>query len=494
MCVCVIRTETRMSDVCRVICAYVTNLLLLQQHDTQMHGDGSDGDFGNIGLDVSKIYKSFRESDEFEAAAGAHDVNGFISGDVGYSFNERELQDTDWHLGNNGNERRSFEAGVDDAGPLEEEVDGDEGEVRIYATVSNAYLDDYRMRRSQEVPADAPATVGLCTTLRGEGVEVKFVEHLLSALEACGVDNCRIEVEGGDEVPIIDGSAVPWNEAIMDAGVGRARGKDGADEVRRLVRAPETSVTVHEGESYITFVPGPKTHFTVGIDHRDRSSAIGKSFFSWCPETDLVYRLAVAPARTYNVLKDVDALLKDGLLRGGSTDNGIVADGKYWCTGFNRFGDDEPTRHRLLDLIGDLSLMAANGNAGLPRGHIISFNNGAIKSSLNLKFAKALVDAYGDRSWEPAAAVDPDIDAAMGKKTVEVDTLAKKKKWDMDEFEYRTGKQASDANTIFKSYEEEREWSKQFWEYRAQTVGAKDSGDGGSRRSGDSNVDKITID
>ena len=242
--------------------------------------------------------------------------------------------------------------------------------------------------------------------------------------------------------------------------------------------------TSSAGESFISFVPGPTTHLTVGIDHRARGSAIGKQFYSWCPETELPFRQAVAPARTYSVLKDVDALLRAGLLRGGSTENGIVADGKFWCTGMNRFGGDEPVRHRLLDLIGDLSLMAEGGHMGLPRGHLVAFHTGDdIKASLNLRFARAFLDAHAD-SWSDAAAWAPDLSLAMGREEVDVDIESKRRDWDLAEFEYRTGVDASDADAVFKSHEEERAWSEKFWEYRARRQG--DAGGAGG-------VDKVTI-
>lgn len=450
----------------------------------KLHGDGEDGgDFGRIGLDVSKIFDRFKASEEYKMVAeqGGGGGMGWVSGDVGYDFEERETQDKDWHLGNNGRERLSDEEY--DTGPDEKACDGADGEVRISATLENAHLDDYGMPTSSR----DRETYGLCTTLRKDGSEVKFVEHLLSALEASGVDNCRIEIEGGDEVPIIDGSALPWSEAIIDAGVTRARGSTDGREVRKLVREPGVPVSVHDGESFISFVPGPKTHFTMGVDHRDRSSAIGKNFYSWCPENDLPFRQAVAPARTYNVLKDVDVLLKGGMLKGGSMENGIVADGKYWCTGMNRFGSDEPTRHRLLDLVGNLSLMAEGGNAGLPRGHIVAFHNGEIKSSLSLKFAKAFLEAHGVRdSWSDATAWDPDLTLVMGKQEVDIDIESKRRNWDLNEYEYRTGAEASDANSIFKSHEEEKAWSDKFWEYRRQQGAGKRNDRGGG-------VDKVTI-
>ena len=519
--------------------------------------DDDERDVLDIGLDVSALFSSFRGSEEYRRKVGEGDNggDGWLPGDVGYDFEEGDLQDKEYYLGNSAEYSRSMNGGKND-GDGEDDDDGggvrsgveeiverrSEAEVQIDATIENAFVDDYQERRISFTasPPHASSTsssisYGLCTSLRcaTSGSEVKFVEHLLSALEACGVDNCRIEVEGGAELPIIDGSALPWCEAIMEAGIAaapRVTQKDAdqtsAGEIaveeeakeevgdgrfaRRLERVPRRPITVYDGDCFATFIPANSIQFSVGVDHKSRSTAIGKRYYTWSPEKDfvensLVYRECVAPARSYNVLKDVEKLLKDGLMRGGSSENGIVADGKYWCTGMNRFGSDEPARHTMLDLIGDLSLLSKNGNAGLPRGHIVVFKTGdnTIKASLNLLLVQAIDEACKSEEeeqeeWKPTKSLSDlysdeisfdDAKGIVGKsgnRAVDLDSFAKQREWDIAEYEYRTGADSIDAAKMFKSFEAEKEWNRKFWESRKR--------DDGNAKSDEGNLDKVTID
>ena len=160
---------------------------------------------------------------------------------------------------------------------------------------------------------------------------VQSVEHLLSALENCGVDNARIEIEGGPEVPIIDGSALGWVLNVQmvrvmqellaivpqwliwhmwsrrprypgchaQAGLrGAAPGEK--EKVRKLQMEPKDVITVRgQNGSFISFFPEQQTRVTYGIDHHEEAPIIGKQWMSWSPDEDEHYRWAIAPARTY---------------------------------------------------------------------------------------------------------------------------------------------------------------------------------------------------
>ncbi|XP_021843222.1 probable UDP-3-O-acyl-N-acetylglucosamine deacetylase 1, mitochondrial isoform X2 [Spinacia oleracea] len=195
----------------------------------------------------------------------------------------------------------------------------------------------------------------LCTTLCKDGVMVTTVEHLLSALEAFGVDNCRIEItpsnpnEPGVEVPILDGSAREWVKAIEEAGL-----EDATDE---------------------NAFPSEEIHITCGINFPEVPS-IGCQWFFSRNFNRSFYATDIASARTFCVYEEVEKIREMGLIKGGSLDNAIVCSAsKGWLNSALRF-HDEPCRHKVLDLIGDLSIFAKSGNQGLPVAHIVAYKAG----------------------------------------------------------------------------------------------------------------------
>ncbi|KAL3153399.1 hypothetical protein ABBQ38_011737 [Trebouxia sp. C0009 RCD-2024] len=238
-----------------------------------------------------------------------------------------------------------------------------------------------------------------CTTL-GEGEDrVQSVEHLLSALEACGVDNARIEIEGGPEVPIIDGSALSWAIDLHATGLVPAQtlepGKDSrTDKVIRHVLAPKKQLTVRRDDAFITFFPEGTQRLTYGIDESREATIIGKQWMSWSPGEDHHYRWAIAPARSYHPsLQAIMTLRQQGMVRGGTDACAIVGYGDRWYEPQRvRFMDDEPVRHKMLDLIGDLSLLADKGHAGLPLGHVIAYK---ADHEMHVEFAKKLKASCG---------------------------------------------------------------------------------------------------
>lgn len=188
--------------------------------------------------------------------------------------------------------------------------------------------------------AAAVASTTLSTALAGEaGEAVQTVEHLLSALEACGVADARLELRGGREVPLLDGSAAPWVEVVRqaqmgvfaaaggDQGEGQAAGDQQRPRARRLVRP----VNVHEGDAFVVAVPaqidGARLSYGVDFPHLP---AIGEQWFSLAlqpgtAEAAAEYEAQVAPARTFTDEATVDALREAGLIAGGSLDNALVA-------------------------------------------------------------------------------------------------------------------------------------------------------------------------
>lgn len=223
----------------------------------------------------------------------------------------------------------------------------------------------------------------LSTELRQGEASVRTVEHLLAALVGLGIDNVRIEITG-PEVPLLDGSALGWVEAIGQAG---RREQGVAKPVAHLSRP----VSVHHGDAFVAAFPAPEARFTYGIDFE--VAAIGNQWFSWSPAVEPFspqgFAQAVAPARTFGLAHQVEQLRASGLIQGGSLDNALVCGDDGWLNPPLRF-DNEPARHKMLDLIGDLSLLGS-----LPIAHVVAYK---ASHRLHGELAIALVSAltYGD--------------------------------------------------------------------------------------------------
>ncbi len=201
----------------------------------------------------------------------------------------------------------------------------------------------------------------LATTLTENDVSVSTVEHLTASLFALGVDNVTVSLSG-PEVPILDGSAEPFVSLIRSAGIAEGSGqRKGA----RIIR----SVAAVSGDSRAELKPG---HDLLHLDYTIvyENPHIGTQRFSFELTPDAFAR-EVAPARTFGLLKDVDAMYAQGLALGGSLENAvIVGDSGVVNPGGLRF-DDECVRHKCLDAVGDLSLF------GMPiLGAFIAYKSG----------------------------------------------------------------------------------------------------------------------
>ncbi|KAJ6890889.1 hypothetical protein NC651_024405 [Populus alba x Populus x berolinensis] len=233
---------------------------------------------------------------------------------------------------------------------------------------------------SKSIPAsiDYALESSLCTTLSNDGVKIRTVEHLLSALEAMSVDNCRIEITNLDsddsdldsEVPILDGSAREWVERIEKDGLVAAKDECGND-CEKLAPYLNEPIHVSKNDSFVTAFPSPKVRVSYGIDFPQ--VAIGSQWFSLAPLEDSLYAREIAPSRTFCIYEEVEHMRNAGLIKGGSLDNAIVCSAsKGWLNPPLRFSD-EPCRHKILDLVGDLSLFARFGNQGLLVAHMVVY-------------------------------------------------------------------------------------------------------------------------
>ncbi len=210
------------------------------------------------------------------------------------------------------------------------------------------------------------------TSLGNNNIEVKTVEHLMAAIRGLNIDNLYVELDGC-EVPIMDGSSIGFVRLFIEAGIVNQE----AVQPHIKIISP---IELTDGERRILIEPSPlpKLSYTISFEHPFLSS---QSFSCYWSEDNFIKE--IAPARTFTFLRDVETLWAHGLAKGGSLDNAIVfTDYQILNKGGLRY-KDECVRHKILDLIGDLSLL------GMPiLGHIIATCSG---HSLNIKLASRIL-------------------------------------------------------------------------------------------------------
>jgi UDP-3-O-[3-hydroxymyristoyl] N-acetylglucosamine deacetylase len=190
----------------------------------------------------------------------------------------------------------------------------------------------------------------LCTALGDpSGHHVGTVEHVMAALFGLGIDNLIVEVDG-DEMPILDGSAAAFVEAIDQAGV------ETLDVKRRYIRVLKP-IRIDSGASWAEFQPHDGTRFEVEIDFE--SPAIGRQSFA-SDINPTAFRRDIARARTFGFMKDVERLWAAGHALGSSLENSVVIgeDSRVINMEGLRY-KDEFVRHKMLDAMGDLGLAGA---------------------------------------------------------------------------------------------------------------------------------------
>ncbi len=186
--------------------------------------------------------------------------------------------------------------------------------------------------------------VVLATTLMKRGVMLSTVEHLLSALFGLDLDNLYIDINSL-EVPILDGSALPFVEMVKEAQIQ----EQDKDRTFLKVRKP---FRLQDGDKFISVEPSSTLRITYEIDFTH--PAIGHQVLDveMTPET---YAKEIAFARTFGFYSEVEELRRKGLIRGGSLENAVVLSKTEVMNGPLR-SPDEFVRHKMLDLIGDISL------------------------------------------------------------------------------------------------------------------------------------------
>ncbi len=185
----------------------------------------------------------------------------------------------------------------------------------------------------------------LNTAIGADGAVISTIEHLMSALWGHCLTDCEVEIRG-DEIPVLDGSARPFFLAIREAGFAELPGEVDPLTVHQTLR-------VEDGPSWIEARPG-RFSLTYEIDFP--GTAIGLQRFSFDGSG---YEAEIAPARTFGLLRDVEAMHAQGLALGGSLDNAVVVDGEKVVNPEGLRFPDECVRHKVLDLLGDLWTLGA---------------------------------------------------------------------------------------------------------------------------------------
>jgi len=222
-------------------------------------------------------------------------------------------------------------------------------------------------------PYNVTSTV-LATTVNCGSYKISTVEHILSAAYGLGIDNLHIDVFG-EELPILDGSASAYVEQFLKVGIKQLKKK------RKYLKFTKR-IRIEKGDKWIELIPSRFFKVTFNIQFDNKIINEQKKFINLTPES---YAKEIAKARTFGFRDEVEMLWKMGLARGGSLENAIVIDKDKILNEDGLRYDDEFVRHKILDLIGDISLLGYR-----IYGHIRAYKSG---HELNNQFAKALLEA-----------------------------------------------------------------------------------------------------
>ena len=198
-------------------------------------------------------------------------------------------------------------------------------------------------------------------TIIGNGKEcVQTVEHLLAALCAYGIDNLLIEISGS-EVPIFDGSSMQFVNMIEEGGICEL------EEEREWIRL-KTPVFWSQGDIHLIAIPSDEYRITCTV-HYPHSKKIGTQFYTFSLDPER-FKNEIAPCRTFSIYEEIAPMIEKGLIKGGSLDNAVVIkEDEVVNPGGLRFSD-EMARHKVLDLLGDLSLVPPF------RAHVLAVRSG----------------------------------------------------------------------------------------------------------------------
>jgi len=223
---------------------------------------------------------------------------------------------------------------------------------------------------------ESVSSTQLGTTIQNsDGVSVSTIEHFMAALAICEIDNVTVEVTG-PELPILDGSAQPFVEALLAAGTVSL-------QAPCPMLFPSESIEERLGDRFISFEPAAERRLEVTIAFEDE--AIGVQSIALDLDNLALLQERMAPARTFCLLKQVEAMKAAGLGLGGSLENAVVVDDGRVLNRGNLRDPQEFVLHKALDLVGDLQLLG-----GPLAGQIKAYKPG---HDLNTRFAHRITHA-----------------------------------------------------------------------------------------------------
>ena len=249
---------------------------------------------------------------------------------------------------------------------------GEKTRVKISSYEKEGFYVSFRDKPNEifKLTQDLIGSTMLCTAVKLGGRNLYTIEHLLSSMAGCGLSYIHIEVDG-KEIPLLDGSAIQWVRDFEEAGIKKAPRPD------NFFREINKSIILNKEGSVIAATPSEKTTIISTISFAYK--AIGNQTFVIDLNPKSFVEM-IAPARTFGFKDQFQELRELGLIKGGSLENALVCDGEKWVTPPLRF-DNEPIRHKILDLIGDLALV------GLPKAQILVYKG---SHSLNALLASSL--------------------------------------------------------------------------------------------------------
>ena len=249
---------------------------------------------------------------------------------------------------------------------------GEKTRVKISSYEKEGYYVSFRDKPNEifKLNQNLIGSTMLCTAVKLGGRNLYTIEHLLSSMAGCGLSYIHIEVDG-KEIPLLDGSAIQWVKDFEEVGIKKAPKPD------NFFREINQSIILNKEASVIAATPSQKTTIisTISFSYK----AIGNQTFVIDLNPKSFVEM-IAPARTFGFKDQFQELRELGLIKGGSLENALVCDGDIWVNPPLRF-DNEPIRHKILALIGDLALV------GLPKAQILVYKG---SHSLNALLASSL--------------------------------------------------------------------------------------------------------
>jgi len=249
---------------------------------------------------------------------------------------------------------------------------GEKTKVKISPYEEEGYFVSFSDNPKQifKLDQDLIGSTMLCTAVKLGKRNLYTIEHLLSSLAGCGLSYIHFEVEG-KEIPLLDGSAIEWVKAFEEVGIKKV------PTPANFMKEINEPKIFNKDSSVIAATPSSKLTIISTIDFPYK--AIGKQTFVIDLNPKCFVEM-IAPARTFGFKDQFQELSELGLIKGGSLENALVCDGENWVNPPLRF-NNEPIRHKILDLIGDLALV------GLPKAQILVYKG---SHSLNALLASSL--------------------------------------------------------------------------------------------------------